>query len=699
MLLVLQLLSLVATPILPFLVLLPRLRQGFLERLSFGKVEVEPGGIWIHAASLGEGRLAANLIRVLQERLDLPILRTCSSASARQVDIGADQTLLLPFDNPLLLGRLLDRVRPRILLLVEGEIWPCLIAAASSREIPVVVVGARMGAGLRRLAKVPGLWSSLRRKLTWMPVDAEAAAFGGGQPTGDLKAGALTAVAPLHWRGDAVVGGCTYVEEEGALLEAVRKLDPRPLLILAPRESDRFGTVALWLEQQGVAYVRRSLLVDGRVPPAVQVVLLDSFGELAGLYEQAKVAFIGGTFVARVGGHSPMEAAAVGCPVVHGPHTRSNAAAFDSLESYLCHDTEELAESLKEAMAAPRKGSAAQQGQQRVEQVVDSLEPLLREQAPPERWLRPLLWPFAALWMLAAVLRPRPLSRARIPVISVGSLLAGGAGKTPVAAWLAERLAGKPVVVSRGYGRRRGADVRMSGEAKDLGDELCMLSRRGVMVASSPDRRQAVDAAASEGATIAVLDDGLQYGGIARDLEVVVLDARWPGGGGPLPVGERRLPWSWLGRADVIWVNHGSFPRELRSFLKKDVVIVEARYRPIGWLRRGQRLPLEVLPRRPSVAMAGIARPEGFFRQLRRLGLRPMRTWAYPDHHNFTWMDLQAIEAWLDDHLVLITEKDAARLPRDLGAHALVVEPELQVGEKELLTLLQNRGWLKQMNE
>ncbi len=692
MLLLLQLFSLLATPFLPFLILLPRLRVGFRERLGMAKIEVEPGAIWIHAASLGEGRLAANLIAGMQEQLDLPILRTCSSATARNVDVGADQTLLLPFDNPLLLGRLLDRVRPRILILVEAELWPCLIAAAARRQIPVVV-GARVGHGLRRLAQLPGMWSSLRKKIVWMPVDAEAAAFGGGEPTGDLKAGAQTTVAALRWKGDAVIGACTYVEEEGPLLEAVRKLNPRPLLVLAPRESDRFGTVAAWLQQQGENFVRRSSLTDGRVPAGVQVLLLDSFGELGGLYVQARAAFIGGTFVARVGGHSPMEAAAVGCPVVHGPHTRSNAAAFDALDSFLCLEPEDLAESLSEAMAAPRGNALAQQGQDRVDRVVERLLPLLRPSAAPERWLRPILWPLSLLWSLATALRPRPLVRARIPVISVGSLLAGGAGKTPVAAWLAERLNGQPVVVSRGYGRRRGSDVRTSGEAKDLGDELCMLARRGLRVASAPDRRLAVERAASEGATIAVLDDGLQVGGLARDLEVVVVDARWPGGGGPIPVGERRLPWSWLGKADVLWVNHGPLPQELRPFLKPGVVVVEARYRSVAWLRRGQRLPLESLPKRPVVAMAGIARPEGFFRQLRRLGIRPVRAWAYPDHHNFTWMDLQSIEAWLDDHLVLLTEKDAARLPRDLGAHALVVEPELVSGEEELLGLLQSRGW------
>ncbi|HNH48178.1 MAG TPA: glycosyltransferase N-terminal domain-containing protein, partial [Myxococcota bacterium] len=124
MLFLFQLFSLLATPFLPLLILLPRLRAGFRERLGMARIGVEPGAIWIHAASLGEGRLAANLIRSLQERVDLPILRTCNSATARNVDVGADQTLFLPFDNPLLLGRMLDRVRPRILICVPAGATP-----------------------------------------------------------------------------------------------------------------------------------------------------------------------------------------------------------------------------------------------------------------------------------------------------------------------------------------------------------------------------------------------------------------------------------------------------------------------------------------------------------------------------------------------------------------------------------------------
>lgn len=675
------------TPLLPLLYLHPRLRAGFLERMGMGRLEVEPGGVWVHAASVGEGRIAANLIQGLRAWGPISVLRTCTSASARGVDIGADQQVMLPFDLPLLMLGMLDRARPRLVVLVEGELWPGLIWACRRRGVPVAVVGARAGPGLERLRWLP-IWGELRRAVTWMPVDVAAAVLVGGEPTGDLKAPLLEEVArpPFRWEGAAVIGACTYAAEEQALLTAVSLLSPRPLLILAPRQPDRFDAVWAWLERAGARAERRSRM-GAEVPEGTAVVLLDSMGELARLYPAASAALIGGTFDARIGGHSPAEAAAAGCPVLHGPETRNNAAAFDSLDTRLILDMEELSGALSEVLAAGRPIRPGGGARARVELVSERIWRLMRPDTPPERALRPWLWPLAPLWMLAVMLRPRGGRRARVPVISVGGLTAGGSGKTPVAAWLAAQLqaAGQqPAVAARGYGRRSGSDVRERGESVDLGDELTMLARRGHRVASCPDRVAGVEAAVRSGATVAILDDGLQYGAIHRDLEIIVIDGRWPGGGGPIPVGWRRVPLGWLGQADVVWVNHGSFPAEWRPLLKPGAAVVEARYVPTGWLRRGKLLPLDALPRRPVVAMAGIARPEGFFRMLRSLGVQPVRQWIRADHEPYAWGDIQSIEAWIDDHVVLTTEKDAARLPSQLGVYALQVELEIVSGEAAL---------------
>ncbi|MDP2317096.1 MAG: tetraacyldisaccharide 4'-kinase [Pseudomonadota bacterium] len=664
----------------------PRLRAHLRERLGLVRLEVEPGAVWIHAASLGEGRAAEALIAAIRPRVGgAPILRTCTSRSARDQRVGADQTCCLPVDVPFVVAAWLDRVRPRCLLLVEAELWPNLLAACRRRGIPIAVVGARIGPGLRRLRAIPGVWGPLTRGVQWLPADAAAAAVVGGTPLGELKRDAPRRPATFAWSRDAIVAGCTWAGEETVLLDAMARLAPPPLLILAPRDPERFDEVARLLDARGARWIRRTALGTagrgGVVPADVDVVLLDTLGELAGLYEHARAAFLGGTFDARVGGHSPAEAQAAGCPLVHGPFTEGHAAAWEAVESFPALSPDDLPMAFVEAFAAtpvlPAAGATAR--------AAVALTPFFAAPIPVERPLRPWLYPLVPFWMLGVKLRARNPRKAPVPVISVGALTAGGTGKTPVAGWIARHLAAyDPVVVSRGFGRRAGADVRLVGEVTDLGDELVMLARRGIRVASAPDRLAGVSAAVARGARLAILDDALQYGEIARDLEIVVLDARWPLGGGPIPVGTARLPRSWLARADIVWVNHGPLPPALAAYLRPDAIVVRAEYRPVGWLYHGQRLPLDALPSRLGAAFAGVARPEGFFQQVRNLGVQLDRTWIFPDHHPYGWHDLQSIEAWLDDHVVLTTEKDAARLPPTSGVHALLVDIEIVEGREAL---------------
>jgi 3-deoxy-D-manno-octulosonic-acid transferase len=665
--------------------LTPRLRAGLRERLGFPYVEVEPGAVWVHAASLGEGRAAAALIAAIRvARPDLGIVRTWTSNVAATQDTGADQTLAGPLESPFFVGAWLDRVRPRCLVLVEAELWPDVLAACRRREIPVVVVNARVGRGARRLLAL-GLWRALTRDVLFFAPDAPTAAILGGEVTGDLKVEAPRPPPVLTWSRPAIVAGSTHPGEEDMLLHAVAGLVPRPLLVLAPRDPGRFEAVATRLATAGVSWARRSAL-RGEVPAGVDVVLLDSLGELAGLYDAADAAFVGGTFLRDVGGHSPAEARAAGCPVVTGPHTHANPGAWDGVRAFHAVSPDALGSALTAALAAGRQpvGVAAV-----ALETVGRLAPVLDAPTPAEPWLRWWLTPLVPVWALGVRLRRGSPRRASIPVIVVGGLTAGGAGKTPVAGWLAGRLAHlSPAVVARGYGRLRGGDVRTEGEATELGDELAMLARRGITVVSSPDRHAGVAAAAEDGARLAILDDALLVPSVIADLTIVVVDARWPSGGGPIPVGTGRVPARWLSRADVVWVNHGPLPEELRPHLRPDAVLVEARYDAVGWVFRGTLLPLDALPARDVVAFAGVARPEGFFGLLRRLGLRVVRTGIFPDHHHFRWADLQNIEAWLDDHVVTTTEKDAARLPPDAGVHALRVEPVIVRGADALDAVL-----------
>ncbi len=686
MILVWELLVGLCTPVLVLGALLSRrLRVGLRARLGFPQVGVEPGAVWIHAASIGEGRAASALIRAIRDvRPDLGVVRSFSSDAGAADAAGADQAIAAPLDSPLCAGPWLDRVRPRCLILVEAELWPCLLAACRRRRIPVAVVNARLGPGFHRLRRL-GLWGALSRGVSFVAADAPTAGVLGGLVTGDLKAEAPFPPAVLTWSRPAVVAGSTHPGEEQMLLAATATLSPRPLLILAPRDPERFDAVATLLDGAGVAWVRRTRCA-GAVPSSVEVVLLDTLGELAGLYPGADAAFVGGTFQRDVGGHSPSEPKAAGLPVVAGPHTHANLGAWEGVRAFHAVTPLALRSALAAALAAgrvPVAGAAAAVA------TVEVLTPWLDAPTPPEPWQRGWLVPLVPFWQLGVWLRPGRPRRAALPVILVGALTAGGTGKTPVAGFLAERLAARqPCVVGRGYRRSAGRDVRTRGEASELGDELTMLARRGVQVVSSPDRHAGIAAAAREGSGVVVLDDGWMDPTLSPDLTVVVVDARWPEGGGPIPVGTRRVPLGWLARADVVWVNHGALPGHFRRHLRPDAVVVEARYRPVGWLFRGKKLPLDALPDRHVAAFAGIARPEGFFHQLRQLGCTLIKAGVFPDHHVFRWSDLQSIEAWTDDHVVVTTEKDAARLPRDAGVYVLCVAPEIVHGAEALDTLL-----------
>ncbi|GDX81031.1 hypothetical protein LBMAG42_28420 [Deltaproteobacteria bacterium] len=663
----------VASPLLAVITLLhPRLRSHARERLGYPPAQVEPGAVWFHAASLGERGVVDALLPEL--RLAEPGLRvivSCTSDSAREQEGAADAVICLPLDVLPWVLRWLDRVRPRGLILVEAELWPALLTGCRMRGIPVIRLAPREGPGMARLRRLPGV------------AEALLSGLGVVHPEVDLKSLAPRPARAFSWPGEAVIAGSTHEGEEAAVLDAWSKLDPPPILVLAPRERSRFDEVADLLERRGVRWVRRSAVVEV-VSPGTQVVLLDSLGELSGLYPAAAAAFIGGTFVERVGGHSPAEAASAGCRLVRGPFVSANAPGWAGVDAEVAATPANLGDALRRALARPRGAPTARPS---LAGVIASLRPILGAPTPPERSLRPALWPLAMLWLAAARLRPTPLKRAAIPVISVGGLTAGGSGKTPVAAWIAARVPGS-VVVSRGYGRRGGGEVRTAGSAAELGDELAMLERRGQAVASSPDRLAAIAVAAKAGAKVAILDDGLQARSVGRDLEIIVIDARWPDGGGPIPVGTRRVPRSWLTKADIVWCNHGAPPAWVRREARPDATFVFAHYEACAWRHRGATRPLDALPKRPCVAIAGIARPEGFFRLVRELGVPLEETLSFADHHAFSWRDLQAIEAWKDDYNVIVTEKDAARLPADFGVWALVIEPVIDEGEAALMSRL-----------
>ena len=620
----------------------------------------EPGWIWLHGASAGEHVAARALATVLPPQ----VWRTSSSWRTPVADAWP-----APLDLPGVIGPWLDRARPRLLILVEADLWPGWLRGCARRGVPVVVVNAREGRGTARWRRHPRLWR-------WL---TEGVRFIGQDQTGDLKLSASVQAATFSLGRHAFIAGSTRSGDEAALLDAWLRLPlPRPLLVLAPRHLDRVPEVLREIERRGLRALRRTD-EGGLLGADTDVLLLDTLGELGGLYRQGRAAFVGGTFDPQIGGHSPAEAFSSGLPVVHGPQTHSNPVAWTQGIALRVGgpDPDALARAIRSALAlGPRPPPVS-------ESAAHAASLLPPGRTPPETPLHPRLAPLSRVWNVAVRSAPSwagdPVD-AGVPVVSVGALVAGGAGKTPAVAWLAAQIPGA-WVVARGYGRQRGSEVRIGrpgeeGSAAWLGDELEMLRRRGIPVVSAPDRVAGARAAAEAGARWVLLDDGFQHRRLGRALDLVCLDARWPDGRGLIPVGWRREPWDALARAHWLWISNPDpnltsgedpLPPEIQAHWPLPRVI--ARARPAGWLRRGERLPLDAVTGAVDVGV-GIARPEGFVCRLLELGLGVRSLATVPDHAPLPALPPGAV----------VTEKDAARLPPDADVYALRLELDVQGG-------------------
>ena len=305
-------------------------------------------------------------------------------------------------------------------------------------------------------------------------------------------------------------------------------------------------------------------------------------------------------------------------------------------------------------------------------------------------WLLPLVPVYAAVLAVKGWLLERGwLRRRRLagPVISVGSVSAGGAGKTPVVLLLAELLgqAGFAVrILSRGYGRGSTAVERVDarGDAARYGDEPMLLARRLAEPAAvyvGADRHRAGLLAEQEGAAgealVYLLDDGFQHRRLARDLDVVLLTGRdvedWL-----LPGGNRREPLRALRRANVVVLRE-----EDRGLAGVVAEICRGRRQPEVWVIR-RRLEAASLPARP-VVFSGIARPEGFWAMLAELGCEAAAEARFRDHHRYTEADVDRLVGLAREHGAdgfVTTEKDAVKLSAAmLGRMGRVVAPELRV--------------------
>ena len=302
-------------------------------------------------------------------------------------------------------------------------------------------------------------------------------------------------------------------------------------------------------------------------------------------------------------------------------------------------------------------------------------------------WLARLLWPASQLYATLVAMRRMmyrsgwiPVYHARVPVVMVGNVVAGGAGKTPVVISVVQHLLRKghqPGVVSRGYGREPDLsaeapiEVHPHSNPRQTGDEPLLIQRAtGVPVVVARQRRQAVEQllALHPNTTVIVCDDGLQHLALHADVSIAVFDERGTGNGWLLPAGLLREPWPHgtgrhidlvlqalpFGHSNPQAVNA---PGERQPVHTAAKTLADSAYNPSG-----KRASLQTLAQSPTMALAGIAKPEVFFNMLRERGLQLTETWSLPDHFIADHKFCSELFKCLKRQDVLLTEKDAVKL-------------------------------------
>ena len=276
--------------------------------------------------------------------------------------------------------------------------------------------------------------------------------------------------------------------------------------------------------------------------------------------------------------------------------------------------------------------------------------------------------------------RPGAARHTNLPVISVGNLTVGGTGKTPLVAWLAEYLRSrglKPAIVSRGYAGRSGQGPLLVSvgdgplcEPVESGDEayFLALSLPGSIIVVGANRVAGASRAAREGADAIILDDGFQHRRLARDLDIVLLDATNPfGNHRMLPAGRLREPVSGLRRAGLVVITRASpgeiFPeieRIVRRY-NRSAALLTAGHEVTGFVDRHDE-PAE--PPARAVAFCGIGNPGRFRTDLESQAVEVIRFRAYRDHHPFKTSELDGLARLAGEHraILVTTEKDLVRV-------------------------------------
>jgi 3-deoxy-D-manno-octulosonic-acid transferase len=612
----------------------PRYLKGLGERFGFLTPLFDrtiPGGIWLHAVSVGEVVSSLELVRRLRAAYPQSrIFVSCGTLAGKEVAREkfaqlADGVFFAPLDYCFAVRRVLRIIRPNMMIVLETEIWPNLYREAKRAGCGLVIVNGRISPKafpsykrwrwfFAEVLAVPDriLVQSDEDRQHYLDLGAPpASVFVAGNLKYDFnpQSGVISPVIeeflrrpspPRIWIAASTTAATNdSIDEDDAVIAAFDQLADAHqdlMLIVAPRKPERFDAVAQKFAEVGLAVARRSELPSNL--PA-RVLLLDSIGELGALFAIAEVVLMGGTLTQR-GGHNILEPAIFGKPVIIGPHMENFpeiAARFRAGNAVLgIEEPDEIATAvdrlLRDSRFAEDLGrrakelAEAQRGAtDRALAVIAEVRSAVFPKSLPYGPLRPVLRMLSQLWKIGGNWkRARSLAhqqRLAKPVISIGGVAMGGTGKTPMVRWLAGQLHSHqqmPAILTRGYRRqsREGCTVLSVGEKAPVsitGDEAQQHLRDGVAhLGISADRAAAARLLERKfNPDVFLLDDGFQHARLHRDLDIVLLDAMDPFAGGALfPLGRLREPLDSLKRASAFVITRcipGDNYKGLRSKL------------------------------------------------------------------------------------------------------------------------------------
>jgi len=322
----------------------PAYRDRWGERFGFYKGTYTGNPIWVHAVSVGEAQAALPMIQKLRERYpDNPILVTTTTptGSSRIKESLGDEVIHVyaPYDVPCAVGRFLEAMQPAMAIFMETEIWPNMIHTCAERNIPIVLANARMSKrSARGYGRLGAFMRGVMAKIDLVAAQSQSDAarlIGLGANTESVHVtGSVKFDMPLpasikeqaevlrrDWGTDRSIwiAASTRQGEDEHILDAFAQVChalPDALLVLVPRHPERFDDVANLCSKRGFTIVRRSEHTP--CDKDVDIYIGDTMGELTLMYGASDVAFIGGSLV-QAGGQNPIEAAALGLPVVMGP--------------------------------------------------------------------------------------------------------------------------------------------------------------------------------------------------------------------------------------------------------------------------------------------------------------------------------------------------------------------------------------------